>query len=118
MVSDQRVKKVAIATKQKMALLTQRRIEKFGIEVPLHVTYPKWEPGGEYTKSITLKNVKIKTQKIKYKSVIVQHVYCLTDSFRVSSSNVFFSAIYPQPILLSAGNTYSLPITFRPTEKV
>ena len=28
-----------------------------------------WEPGGEYTKQITLKNVQVKAQKINYKWV-------------------------------------------------
>lgn len=51
-----------------MALLAPlRRVEKFGLEVPANVTYPKWEPGGEYTKSVVIKNVNIKTQKIRFK---------------------------------------------------
>lgn len=48
-----------------------RRVERFGLEVPVNVTYPRWEPGGEYTKSIVIKNVKIKTQKIKFKLVTI-----------------------------------------------
>lgn len=53
-----------------MALVTQRKpnkVEKFGLEMPNRVTYQSWEPGGEYTKTIVLKNVKVKTQKIKFK---------------------------------------------------
>lgn len=30
----------------------------------------------------------------------------------------FFSAVYPQPVVLSAGTSYGLPITFRPTTEV
>jgi hypothetical protein len=84
-----------------MATLAHHKVEKFGLEVPRSVTYINWEPGREYTKSIVLKNVKIKTQKIKFKV----------------TSNTFFSEVYPQPIILSAGNSYAIPITFRPKEK-
>lgn len=41
--------------------------KKLGIEVNDSVTWQGWEPGGEYTKHITLKNVQIKTQKLKYR---------------------------------------------------
>lgn len=36
----------------------------------------------------------------------------------ISSPNTrFFSTLYPEPIVLSAGTSYSLPVTFRPLEK-
>ena len=38
-----------------------------GIEVIDKIVWQGWEPGKEYTKNIVLKNVKVKTQKIKYK---------------------------------------------------
>jgi hypothetical protein len=41
--------------------------KKLGIEVNDSVTWQGWEPGGEYTKHIILKNVQIKTQKLKYR---------------------------------------------------
>ena len=53
-----------------MAAATQQRstkLTKFGLEVPLGLTYQGWEPGGEYTKHLVLKNVQLKTQKIRYK---------------------------------------------------
>lgn len=43
--------------------------KKLGIEVNDSVTWQGWEPGGEYTKYINLKNVQIKTQKLKYRYV-------------------------------------------------
>ena len=43
------------------------RVNHYGIEVVNGVTWQGWEPGGEYTKQIVLKNVQIKTQKLKYK---------------------------------------------------
>ena len=37
--------------------------------------------------------------------------------FRVPESR-FFSTLYPKPLFLSAGSSFTLPITFRPLEKV
>ena len=34
------------------------------------------------------------------------------------SGSQFTSVVYPQPLVLSAGTSYTLPITFRPCEKV
>jgi hypothetical protein len=39
----------------------------YGIEVTQGITWQGWTPGKEYTKSITFKNVLVKTQKLKYK---------------------------------------------------
>lgn len=38
----------------------------FGIEVTEHLIWEGWEPGREYTKNIVLKNLKMKTEKIKF----------------------------------------------------
>ncbi|XP_038048739.1 cilia- and flagella-associated protein 65-like [Patiria miniata] len=77
------------------------KVKHYGIEVVKGVTWKGWEPGGEYTKNVILKNVQVKTQKLKYSS----------------PSTRFFSTLYPEPIVLSAGTSFSLPITFRPLEK-
>ncbi|XP_071101269.1 cilia- and flagella-associated protein 65-like isoform X1 [Haliotis cracherodii] len=77
------------------------RVNKNGLEVTEQLLWQGWEPGREYTKNIVLKNVQIKTQKLRYK---------------VPSSR-FFSTVYPKPIVLSAGTSFTLPITFRPLEK-
>ena len=37
-------------------------------------------------------------------------------NFSVPNSR-FFTTLYPKPIVLSAGTSFSLPITFRPLEK-
>ena len=37
-------------------------------------------------------------------------------NFRVPDSR-FFTTLYPQPIVLSAGTSFTLPVTFRPLEK-
>ena len=38
-----------------------------GLEFPHKLTYLNWEPGGEYTQSLIMKNVKLTTQRIKFK---------------------------------------------------
>ena len=45
------------------------KVTKHGIEVPSALTYKSWEPGGEYTKAIVLKNVNLTSKKIRYKYV-------------------------------------------------
>lgn len=50
-----------------MPVQTERCVNRFGIEVSDSVTWQGWEPGGEYTQQIVLKNVQIKTQKLQYK---------------------------------------------------
>ncbi|KAL5005595.1 hypothetical protein ScPMuIL_016753 [Solemya velum] len=81
---------------------TSLHVNPYGLEVVDSIVWQGWEPGREYTRNIILKNVKVKTQKIKY----------------VVPSTRFFSTLYPKPIVLSAGTSFSLPITFRPLEKV
>ena len=103
-----------------MATLPQNKPIKeiYGLEVPNHLTYQGWEPGGTYTKSLILKNVKLKTQKIKFRyrqAVIVQCIDVFNP--RIESKN-FFCELYPHPVVLSAGNSCTLPVTFRPKEKV
>ena len=53
-----------------MAAAVQQRAcdkDKSGLEVPCTVTYKGWEPGGVYTKLVQVKNVHLKTQKIRYR---------------------------------------------------
>jgi hypothetical protein len=46
---------------------TMEKTNHHGIEVINEIIWQGWEPGREYTKNIVLKNVNVKTQKIKYK---------------------------------------------------
>ncbi|XP_041477861.1 LOW QUALITY PROTEIN: cilia- and flagella-associated protein 65-like [Lytechinus variegatus] len=90
-----------VAVPRRSSSNVQHKTNHFGIEVVKGLTWKGWEPGGEYTKHVILKNVQVKTQKLKF-----------------SSPNTrFFSTLYPEPIVLSAGTSYSLPVTFRPLEK-
>ncbi|XP_033103427.1 cilia- and flagella-associated protein 65-like [Anneissia japonica] len=79
-----------------------KKTSKYGIEVVSNLAWKGWEPGGEYTKRIVLKNVLVKTQKIKYS---------------IPNSR-FFTTLYPETIVLSAGTSFSLPVTFRPLDKI
>jgi hypothetical protein len=60
------------------------------------------EPGGEYVKNITIKNVVMKTQKIKYQLPQTR----------------YFSMEFPETQTLSAGMKWTVPVTFRPVAKV
>ncbi|XP_067890912.1 cilia- and flagella-associated protein 65 isoform X3 [Heterodontus francisci] len=73
----------------------------FGIEVMEHLEWLNWELGVESTKHLILKNVHFKTQKLKYRP----------------PSTEFFTTMFPQPVVLGAGISYSLPITFCALEK-
>lgn len=50
-----------------MTTVSPKIVQNYGIEVNEGIQWKAWEPGGEYTKQITLKNVQVKTQKINYK---------------------------------------------------
>ncbi|XP_015214914.2 cilia- and flagella-associated protein 65 [Lepisosteus oculatus] len=73
----------------------------FGVEVLEELVWDSWELGGEFTKTLLLKNIHIKLQKLQ---------------FRPPSSR-FFTTLFPQTIVLSPGTSFSLPVTFRPLEK-
>ena len=59
------------------------------------------EPGGEHVKQLVVKNVVMKTQKIKYKLPQTR----------------YFSMEFPETQTLSAGMSWIIPITFRPVAK-
>ncbi|XP_038598736.1 cilia- and flagella-associated protein 65-like, partial [Tachyglossus aculeatus] len=72
-----------------------------GLEVNKCLHWKGWELGREETKSLTLKNVHTKTQKLKFRAPATR----------------FFSTVFPQPIFLSPGMSLTLPVTFRPLEE-
>lgn len=74
---------------------------KLGIDCTDLIHFSQWEPGGEYVKYITVKNVATKTQKIRYQLTKTR----------------FFSMDFPKLTTLSAGMKYSVPVTFRPVAK-
>ncbi|XP_076787763.1 cilia- and flagella-associated protein 65 isoform X1 [Arvicanthis niloticus] len=72
----------------------------WGIEVAEELHWKGWELGKEITRTLVLKNLSLKTQKIKYRP----------------PKTKFFFTIIAQPIFLSPGITLTLPIVFRPLE--
>ncbi|XP_051010503.1 cilia- and flagella-associated protein 65 [Acomys russatus] len=72
-----------------------------GIEFTEELQWKVWDLGKETTKNLVLKNLSLKTQKIKYRP----------------PKTKFFFTITPQPIFLSPGIMFTLPITFRPLEE-
>ncbi|KAJ3030918.1 UNVERIFIED_CONTAM: hypothetical protein HDU68_007279 [Siphonaria sp. JEL0065] len=73
----------------------------YGIDCADLVHFTHWEPGGEHVKNLIIKNVVMKTQKIKYKL----------------PKTKFFSMDFPETVTLSAGMSWTIPITFRPVAK-
>uniref|UniRef100_A0A8D0LCE8 Cilia and flagella associated protein 65 n=1 Tax=Sphenodon punctatus TaxID=8508 RepID=A0A8D0LCE8_SPHPU len=73
----------------------------WGIEVAESLHWQGWELGKELPKPLTLKNVHVKTQKLKFRPPATR----------------FFVTVFPQPIVLSPGMSLTLPIIFRPLEK-
>ncbi|TRY54345.1 hypothetical protein DNTS_011111 [Danionella cerebrum] len=65
----------------------------FGVETCAELVWQSWEPDLQYSKSLLLKSVHGKLQKLT------------------------FSTPFPQTILLSPGTSFSLPVTFHPLEK-
>ncbi|XP_030045297.1 cilia- and flagella-associated protein 65 [Microcaecilia unicolor] len=72
-----------------------------GVEVVESLEWHGWDLGKEITKLLTLKNVHLKTKKLKFSP----------------PTTIFFTTMLPQSIILSPGTSFSLPITFRPMEK-
>ena len=54
--------------------VSRGKVTKHGIEVPSALTYKSWEPGGEYTKPLVLKNVHLTSKKIRYKWVNLSEI--------------------------------------------
>ncbi|KAJ3162411.1 hypothetical protein HDU86_004891 [Geranomyces michiganensis] len=77
-----------------------RRLQ-FGIDCAEMVHFTHWEPGGEHIKQLIVKNVVMKTQKIKYKLPQTR----------------YFSMEFPETMTLSAGMNWTIPVTFRPVAK-
>jgi hypothetical protein len=69
-------------------------VRNFGLECSDSVEWKGWRPGGEYTKTITIRNVSPKTVKFKYKQ----------------PGSKAFSMEFPEFIKLSAGMHYPLKV--------
>ena len=55
--------------KASMAVATEsvgHVVNHYGIEAPKQILWKGWEPGGEYTKQLVIKNSNVKTQKLQF----------------------------------------------------
>jgi cilia- and flagella-associated protein 65 len=71
-------------------------ILRSGLQCPEQVEFKDWQLGGEYIKSILVKNVSVKTIKFKYKQ----------------PASKAFSMDFPELIKLSAGMNCTLKVWF------
>ncbi|XP_072541753.1 cilia- and flagella-associated protein 65 isoform X2 [Salminus brasiliensis] len=72
-----------------------------GVETRAELVWEGWDLGGEYTKSLVLKNIHGKLQKLIFRPPM----------------STFFTTPFPHTIFLSPGTSFSLPVTFRPLQK-
>lgn len=79
---------------------TETPIERtsFGLSVPEQLEWRHWQPGGEYSKTLVMKNVSTKPIKVSHK---------------LNQTKVF-SMEFPEVVRLSAGMSHSLKVVFRP----
>ncbi|KAJ3182506.1 hypothetical protein HDU85_002604 [Gaertneriomyces sp. JEL0708] len=77
------------------------RRTQFGIDCAELVHFTHWEPGGEHVKNLIVKNVCMKTLKIRYNLPKTR----------------YFSMNFPETVTLSAGMSWTVPVTFRPVAK-
>nr|XP_020647832.1 cilia- and flagella-associated protein 65 isoform X1 [Pogona vitticeps] len=99
------------STKQNLMVSVRRSLDTavkkskknifWGIEVAEVLIWQGWCLGKEFTKHLILRNVCLKTQKLRFRPPTTR----------------FFITIFPQPIILSPGMSITLPIIFRPLEK-
>mmetsp|Transcript_36466 Transcript_36466/g.71614 ORF Transcript_36466/g.71614 Transcript_36466/m.71614 type:complete len:1880 (+) Transcript_36466:91-5730(+) len=79
-------------------LSRDERIKQFGLDCGEGLLWHGWEPGGDYSQKLVVKNVSGATQKIIYKLPATK----------------FFYMEYPEVKLLSPGMTFSITVNFRP----
>ena len=84
-----------------MATVRYERSQVWGIDCAESLEWRGWEPGGEYVRSLVVKNVSTKTLKVKYKLPATK----------------YFSMEFPEPIKLSPGMSATVDVTFRPIKR-
>ncbi|XP_063069090.1 cilia- and flagella-associated protein 65 [Engraulis encrasicolus] len=72
-----------------------------GVETWAELVWERWEPGREFTRTLHLKNVHGRLQKLRFRPPATK----------------FFTTIFPQVITLSPGTSFNMPVTFRPLER-
>ncbi|XP_040912258.1 cilia- and flagella-associated protein 65 [Toxotes jaculatrix] len=73
----------------------------FGLETRPELVWEDWNLGKEFTKTLVLKNIHNKLQKLHLRPPVSR----------------FFTTLIPQIIVLSPGTSFSIPVTFRPLQR-
>ena len=81
-----------------LATVRYERSQVWGIDCAESLEWRGWEPGGEYVRSLVVKNVSTKVLKVKYKLPATK----------------YFSMEFPEAIKLSPGMSATVDVTFRP----
>ncbi|XP_029557900.1 cilia- and flagella-associated protein 65 isoform X2 [Salmo trutta] len=81
--------------------MSSQRCCFLGVETWAELKWEDWELGGEFTKTLLLKNIHSKLQKLRFRPPVSK----------------FFTTLFPQIITLSPGTSFSLPVTFRPLDR-
>uniref|UniRef100_UPI0009B41025 cilia- and flagella-associated protein 65 n=1 Tax=Monopterus albus TaxID=43700 RepID=UPI0009B41025 len=72
-----------------------------GLETRPELVWEDWDLGKELTKTLVLKNINSKLQKLHLRSPVSK----------------FFTTLIPPTIVLSPGTSFSIPVTFRPLQR-
>nr|XP_057938965.1 cilia- and flagella-associated protein 65 [Doryrhamphus excisus] len=78
-----------------------QRSSFLGLETKTELVWEDWGVGREFTKSLVLKNIGLKIQKLQLRPPVSK----------------FFTISVSRIIAVSPGTTLSIPVTFRPSEK-
>lgn len=89
------------AMEPQLATARYERSQVWGIDCAESLEWRGWEPGGEYVRSLVVKNVSTKSLKVKYKLPATK----------------YFSMEFPEPIKLSPGMSATVDVTFRPVKR-
>ncbi|KAM4608647.1 cilia- and flagella-associated protein 65 [Polymixia lowei] len=72
-----------------------------GVETWPELVWESWDLGRDFTKTLVLKNVHSKLQKLRFRPPVSK----------------FFTTLFPQIIVVSPGTSFLMPVTFRPLER-
>ncbi|XP_067459268.1 cilia- and flagella-associated protein 65 [Thunnus thynnus] len=72
-----------------------------GLETRPELVWEDWDLGKEFTKTLVIKNIQSKPQKLHLRPPVSR----------------FFTTLIPQIIVVSPGTSFSIPITFRPLQR-
>ena len=104
--------------------------KKYGIKAPSKLIWRRWIVSEEYTRNLTIVNTMPFTMRITYRppEKLKKITYRRTGSgdrdrgqgtssqsaHNETIQSSVFSTLYPKPILLAAGNNFTLPVSFLP----